>query len=108
MKEAAGCRASERPGILSSRTSRSHVYSCDRQTPLRSATAATVAPGSSASDSIRSLASVDHFRRRSTVEMISAAMYPTVLSHVHKNTKPHDPNRLRNPSHPQSWEDAYA
>ena len=61
----------------------------------------------SASDRIRSLASVDHFRRRSTVEMISAGMYLTVLSHVHKYTKPHDPHRLRNPSHPQSREDAY-
>ena len=56
---------------------------------MRSATAATTAPGSNASDMIRSFASVDQRRRRSTVEMISAAMCLTVLSHVLKDSMLH-------------------
>ena len=56
---------------------------------MRSATAATTAPGSSASDMIRSFSSDGHRRRRSTVEMISAAMCLTVLSHVLKDSMLH-------------------
>jgi hypothetical protein len=53
------------------------------------ATAATVAPGSSASDMIRSFSSAGQCRRRSTVDMISAAMCLTVLSHVLKDSMLH-------------------
>ena len=100
--EAVDCGVIEMPGILSSRANRSQLYSSDRHTPFRSATAAMQAPGATASSMIRSLTSVGQFRRRSTVEMISAAMCLTVLTHVRKDTKPHDPHRARNPSRPQS------
>src|SRR5215471_18007052 len=57
--------------------------------PLRPATAVTVAPGSRASDMIRSFCSADQLRRRSTVEMISDDMCLTVLKHVNKDSMLH-------------------
>jgi len=63
--------------------------SVDRQRLSRKRPLTTTAPGSSASDMIRSLSSAGQRRRRSTVEMISAAMCLTVLSHVLKDSMLH-------------------
>jgi hypothetical protein len=57
-----------------------------RHIPLRSATAATMAPGSSASDMMRSFSSAGQRRRRSTVEMISAAMCLSVPSSASRSS----------------------
>jgi hypothetical protein len=53
------------------------------------ATAVTVAPGSRASDMIRSFCSADQLRRRSTVEIISDHMCLGVLKHVNKDSMIH-------------------
>ena len=76
----------------------------DLQTPLRSATAATVAPGSSASDMIRSFSAVGQWRRRSTLEMTSDTMCLTVLTRVLKDSILHLIRRSSASQHGRSRE----
>jgi hypothetical protein len=53
-----------------------------------------VAPGASASSMIRAFSSGGHTRRRSAIETISSPFLSvTVLTHVRKDSKPHDPHR---------------
>src|SRR5262249_29419150 len=84
------CPFSEMPRIPPAWASFFHAYSWLRLIPLRSATADTVAPGSSASAKILTFRSALHFRRRSTREMISPTLSIAVLTHVSKDAKAHD------------------
>src|SRR5262245_14867028 len=58
--------------------------------PLRSATADTVAPGSSASVRTLTFCSAVQRLRRSTREMISPTLSIGVLTHVFKDSNAHD------------------
>src|SRR6516225_11886026 len=58
--------------------------------PLRSATAETVAPDSSASVRTLTFCSAVQRRRRSTREMISPTLSIGVLTHVFKDANAHD------------------
>jgi hypothetical protein len=51
--------------------------------------------GASTSSMIRSFSSAGQCRRRSTIEMISDRLSITVLDHVGKEGKPHDPQPLQ-------------
>jgi hypothetical protein len=80
----------EIPGAPPSRADLFQAKSWLRLMPLRSATADTVAPGSSASVRILAFCSADHFRRRSTREMISPTLFIGVLTLVFKDANAHE------------------
>jgi len=77
----------------------------DLQTPLRPATAVTVAPGSSASDMIRSFSAIGQWHRRSTLEMMASdTMCLTALTHVLKDSILHLIGRSSASQHGRSRE----
>src|SRR5262245_10910020 len=81
---------SEMPGMSPFRACLIQAWSWLRLMPLRSATADTVAPGSSASVRTLTFCSAVQRLRRSTREMISPTLSIGVLTHVFKDANAHD------------------